>query len=185
MLGKIKDRRRRGQQRMRWLDGINNSMTWVWVNSGSWWWTERPGVLQSMGLQRVRPDWAELIHSMSNARPYICPTFQNPRAYISYSRICQSFKPPMTVSFPRAPFCVLDWGLVCPNQYCSFRQLWCLFANNPYCFRQCYRPGAFPWSSKSAQLHCVSVHRAIKPQNCSGGNGSSSKLKYTDTACLT
>ena len=32
--------------------------TWVWVNSGSWWWTERPGVLQSMGSQRVRHDWA-------------------------------------------------------------------------------------------------------------------------------
>ena len=32
--------------------------TWVWVNSGSWWWTGRPGVLQSMGLQRVGHDWA-------------------------------------------------------------------------------------------------------------------------------
>ena len=32
--------------------------TWVWVNSRSWWWTGRPGVLQSMGLQRVRHDWA-------------------------------------------------------------------------------------------------------------------------------
>ena len=31
--------------------------TWVWVNSGSWWWTGRPGVLQSMGLQRVRHNW--------------------------------------------------------------------------------------------------------------------------------
>ena len=31
--------------------------TWVWVNSRSWWWTERPGVLQSMGSQRVRHDW--------------------------------------------------------------------------------------------------------------------------------
>ena len=29
----------------------------VWVNSGTWWWTGRPGVLQSMGLQRVRQDW--------------------------------------------------------------------------------------------------------------------------------
>ena len=29
-----------------------------WVNSGSWWWTVRPGMLQSMGLQRVRHDWA-------------------------------------------------------------------------------------------------------------------------------
>ena len=31
--------------------------TWVWVNSGSWWWTGRPGVLQSMGLQRIGHDW--------------------------------------------------------------------------------------------------------------------------------
>ena len=32
--------------------------TWVWVNSGSWWWTGMPGVLQFMGLQRVGYDWA-------------------------------------------------------------------------------------------------------------------------------
>ena len=31
--------------------------TWVWVDSWSWWWTGKPGVLQSMGLQRVRHDW--------------------------------------------------------------------------------------------------------------------------------
>ena len=31
--------------------------TWVWVNSGRWWWTGRPGVLQSTGSQRVRHDW--------------------------------------------------------------------------------------------------------------------------------
>ena len=31
--------------------------TWVWVNSRSWWWTGRPGVLQFMGSQRVRHDW--------------------------------------------------------------------------------------------------------------------------------
>ena len=31
--------------------------TWVWANSGSWWWIGRPGVLQSMGSQRVRHDW--------------------------------------------------------------------------------------------------------------------------------
>ena len=31
--------------------------TWVWVGSGSWWWTGRPGVLQFMGLQRVGHDW--------------------------------------------------------------------------------------------------------------------------------
>ena len=32
--------------------------TWVWVNSGSWWWTGRPCVLQFMGSQRVRHNWA-------------------------------------------------------------------------------------------------------------------------------
>ena len=32
--------------------------TWVWVNSGSWWWTGRPGVLRFIGSQRVGHDWA-------------------------------------------------------------------------------------------------------------------------------
>ena len=32
--------------------------TWVWVSSGSWWWTGKPGVLQSMRSQRVGHDWA-------------------------------------------------------------------------------------------------------------------------------
>ena len=36
MLGKIEGRRRRGQQKMRWLDGITNLMDLVWVDSGSW-----------------------------------------------------------------------------------------------------------------------------------------------------
>ena len=31
--------------------------TWVWVNSGSWWWTGRPGELRFMGSQRVKDDW--------------------------------------------------------------------------------------------------------------------------------
>ena len=40
--------------------------TWVWVNSGSWWWTRRPGMLQSVGSQRVgqdcvtEPNWIDL-----------------------------------------------------------------------------------------------------------------------------
>ena len=57
ILGKIEGRRRRGWQRMRWLNGITDLMDMVWVNSGSWWWTGRPGVLQFMGSQGVGHDW--------------------------------------------------------------------------------------------------------------------------------
>ena len=56
MLGKIEGRRRRGQQKMRWLDAINNLMDMSLSKSGSWGWTGKPGVLQSMGLQRVGQD---------------------------------------------------------------------------------------------------------------------------------
>ena len=40
-----------------WMASLTR-WTWVWVNSGSWWWTGRPGMLRFMGLQRVRHDWA-------------------------------------------------------------------------------------------------------------------------------
>ena len=56
MLGKIEGRRRRERQRKRWLDGITDSMDMSLINSGSWQWTGKPGVLQFMGLQRVRHD---------------------------------------------------------------------------------------------------------------------------------
>ena len=61
MLEKTEEGRRRGQQRMRGMPSPTQWI-WVWVNCGSWWWTGSPGVLQSMGLQRVRHDWVtELI----------------------------------------------------------------------------------------------------------------------------
>ena len=56
--GKGWRQRRRGWQRMRWLMASLTQWIWVWANSGSWWWTGKPGVLQSMGLQIVGHDWA-------------------------------------------------------------------------------------------------------------------------------
>ena len=57
MLGKIEGRRRRGTGWDGWMTSPTR-WTWVWVNSGSWWWTGKPGMLQSMGLQRGGRDWA-------------------------------------------------------------------------------------------------------------------------------
>ena len=65
MLGGIGGLRRKGQQRLRWPEGITDSID-NWVNSGSWWWTGRPGVLQFMGLQRVGHDWAAELNWSEN-----------------------------------------------------------------------------------------------------------------------
>ena len=59
---------------IRW-DGCMASWpnTWVWVNSRSWWWTGRPGVLQSMGSQRVGHDWVTELNWTDywNSPPYV------------------------------------------------------------------------------------------------------------------
>ena len=58
-----------GEGEDRGWDGWTASLTrwtWVWVNSGSWWWTRRPGVLQFMGSQRVGHDWATELNRRVN-----------------------------------------------------------------------------------------------------------------------
>ena len=59
MLGGIGGRRRRGWQRI-WDGWMASPTRWTWVciNSESWWWTGRPGVLRFMGSQRVGHEWA-------------------------------------------------------------------------------------------------------------------------------
>ena len=66
MLGKIKGG---GEGDDRGWDGWMASptqWTWVWVNSGSWWWIGRPGMLQSFGSQRVGHDWATGLNRSSS-----------------------------------------------------------------------------------------------------------------------
>ena len=58
MLGKTEGRRKRGSRGWNgWMASLTR-WTWVSVNSGSWWWTGRPGVLRFMGSQRVGHNWA-------------------------------------------------------------------------------------------------------------------------------
>ena len=105
MLGGIGGKRRRGRH-PGW-DGWMASLTWwtwVWVNSGSWWWTGRPGVLWFMGLQRVGHDWAtDLIwfyawHSQAKLFPWL-------QCFI------QCFLFPM----------VFEWLLYCTNLVHNFK----------------------------------------------------------------
>ena len=46
-----------------WM-ALETQWKWVWVNSGSLWWTGRPGVLKSMDLQRVGHDWTTKLNSI-------------------------------------------------------------------------------------------------------------------------
>ena len=77
MLGKIEGRRRRVWQRMGWLDGITDSMDMIWANPGKQWWTGRPGMLWSMGLQTAGHNWATELNW------WLCWVLMTPRAYSS------------------------------------------------------------------------------------------------------
>ena len=59
----------------RWDDCMasRTQTTWVWASLGSWWWTGKPGVLQSIGSQRVRHNWATEL----NWLVYLCELVYN------------------------------------------------------------------------------------------------------------
>ena len=57
LLGKIEGRRRRGWQRMRWLDAITNQQTWVWANSRRWWKTGKEA-------------WHAAVHEVSKSQTW-------------------------------------------------------------------------------------------------------------------
>ena len=75
MLGKT-DGRRRGQ--MTGWDGCVASptrWTWIWAGFKSWWWTGKPGILQSMGSHRVEQDWATKLNWPKLQECCSCPLF--------------------------------------------------------------------------------------------------------------
>ena len=97
-LGKIEGRRRRGWGWDGWVASLTQ-WTWVWVNSGSWWWTGRPGVLQFTGSQRVghnwvtELNWTESMGLSNDLTPYhpllLWPSvFPSIRVFSSESALC-------------------------------------------------------------------------------------------------
>ena len=53
-----------------WMASLTRWM-WIWVNSGSWWWTGRPGVLRFMGSQRVGHDWVTELKAISDSMQFL------------------------------------------------------------------------------------------------------------------
>ena len=53
-------------------DEIASPTRWTWVNSGSWWWTGRPGVLRLTGSQTVRHDWATELNWILHQQVPLC-----------------------------------------------------------------------------------------------------------------
>ena len=71
MLVKIECRRRKGMTRKRCLDVITDSMDMSWTSSGSYWWTGKPGMLQSMWSKSLTwlSDWTELPVNIQSGFP--------------------------------------------------------------------------------------------------------------------
>ena len=108
---------------------------WVWVNSGSWWWIGRPGVLRFMGSQRVRHDWAtELnwtdVEVQGKNAEVVC------HSLLQWTTFCQTSPPwPLHLGWPHTAWLSFieldklwsmwsDWLVVCD---CGFSPsaLWC------------------------------------------------------------
>ena len=68
--------------------------TWVWASSGSGWWTEKPGMLQSMGSQRAGHDWATELNWCTSSfdqfqyTVYLKPVFQSYQALDHFTVVC-------------------------------------------------------------------------------------------------
>ena len=94
MLGGIGGRRKRGWQRMTWLDGIIDSIDVSLSELGRWWWTGRPDVLRFMGLQRVGHDWVtelnwtECVYVNPNRPTYPSPFPPVNHKFVPYICVC-------------------------------------------------------------------------------------------------
>ena len=81
MLGRIGGRRNRGQQRMRWLDGITDSIVLSLSELQKLGWTGRPGLLRFMGSQRVGHDWVTELN-WTDVSLFLCSLFCSVDPYV-------------------------------------------------------------------------------------------------------
>ena len=60
--------------------------TWIWVNSRCWWWTAKPGMLQSIGSQRARHDWATELNFFSFFSPFslFCSLYKSINYFVCF-----------------------------------------------------------------------------------------------------
>ena len=108
--------------------------TWVWVNSGRWWWTGRPGVLQFMGSQRVGHNWAtelnwiDLWNLLLETVPF--PLFHHQKQHFSTfwaSHVAQMVKnPPANEGDTGDPGLILGSGRSPGGGNGNPPQYWCL-----------------------------------------------------------
>ena len=116
MLGKIEGGRRRGQQRMRWLDGITDLMDMSLSKLRELWRTGKPGVLRSMGSQRVGHDWATELNWWY---PALYPLTLHLLSQPEFSYSLMLWLRPMSSTF----FCTLTFSGTCQKLNLIFIKL--------------------------------------------------------------
>ena len=103
-----------GEGDNRGWDGRKASLTrwtWVWVNSGSWWWTGRPGVLQFMGSQRVRNDWVTELNWIVVILYYISVPLPRHFLFYVFSMLHSDRKILSNISILMEEFCIFWYFL--------------------------------------------------------------------------
>ena len=121
--------------------------TWIWASSGSWWWTGKPGVLQSMGLQSVRHDWGTelelnwILHGTS--LPLYITSSKISVTVILQNCVSLFLQPVWSISF---------YGLFLTCIYCSIMK-------DSDQIEIKYQDHSHPWRKKSRSFNAINIQR--------------------------
>ena len=146
--------------------------TWVWVSSRSWWWTGKPGMLQSMGLQRIGHDWVTELNWTTVHQAPLSMEFSRQEYW---SRLCHSLlhdKPRQHIKKQRYHFAKKGLSSQSYGFSCSHVWMWELDHKKSWAQKNCWRRHMNPLDCK------------IKPVN-SKGNQSLIFIARTDAEAET